>query len=180
MDNNEGVIPNNLGPFQFEPHWDAQELEQLRQRREPGQQQENQNDVEEVEDRQRVLQNRLEGVVPVDDWCDCDCCNVPQNPRRKMCVCCHEQTAVDEKRAELQCITSHEDFEAVCLTPAVLHIVVNTLGEVRGYGVRLQNWTHRYGTGAQSSKIDTVVSVRRIQGLHLLDPPAPRAGTIGE
>ena len=60
-----------------------------------------------------------------------------------MCVCCQEQDAVNEKRDDRLCIMDHPDFEAVCLTPDVLHIIVNSMEEVRGYGVRHQDWTNR-------------------------------------
>ena len=43
---------------------------------------------------------------------------------------------------DVHCITHHRDFASVCLTPAVLHIVVNSMEEVRGYGV-IEDWSNR-------------------------------------
>ena len=60
-----------------------------------------------------------------------------------MCQCCMEHTALNDKTDGIDCIIQHTDFEAVCLTPAVLHIVVNSMEEVRGYGVNIEEWTHR-------------------------------------
>ncbi|XP_072032762.1 uncharacterized protein [Amphiura filiformis] len=137
-----GQIPDNLAPFQYEPRFTAEEI----QRRREQLQDEVQNVVAEVDhndDRNRILQQRLEGELAVERWCDCNNCDVPQNPTRQMCECCHEHTALDEKLEDYNCITEHPDFAPVCLTPAVLHMVVNSLKEVRGYGPGGDGWTNR-------------------------------------
>ena len=38
------------------------------------------------------------------------------------CLCCTERDAIDNKRAELQCITHHEGFIANCLNRDVLEV----------------------------------------------------------
>ena len=87
----------------------------------------------------------ITGLIPAEDWCQCGgACRVPQQPTRKMCVCCNEQAVLNDKRGRLRCIRHHPDFNAVALTPAVLHIVVNTMDEVRGYATNVNNWTNRF------------------------------------
>ena len=50
--------------------------------------------------------------------------------------------ALEKKLQDVNCITNHRNFPAVCLTPAVLHIVVNSLEEVCGYGV-VEDWSNK-------------------------------------
>ena len=69
---------------------------------------------------------------------------MPQNPTPKMCQCCAEHKALNDKMDGHECITEHPDFNPICLTPAVLHIVVNSMEEVRGYGINIDDWTNRY------------------------------------
>ena len=76
-------------------------------------------------------------------WCTCD--NCVAMPTVKECLCCNEEPAeLLDKLHEyyMECVIQHPDFRAVCLTDAVLEILMHCLREVRGYGADLQ-WENR-------------------------------------
>ena len=137
---------DDLGPgngYLLEPEWNEDELRQL--------------PVPPVvvrpvvPDRRAILTDRLNGVVPVEEWCECQRCSIPHNASFRMMECCREQQfdrlrerlgEAEEAEGEGCCVTLHPTFEAVCLTADVLEIAVLNMREVRGYGANLE-WTNR-------------------------------------
>ena len=122
-----------LEAYILEPVFNEQEL----QEREANNEAENgiAGDDAEEEDMEARVGNVL--------WCQCE--NCVAMPTVKECLCCNEDSAnlLDKLyEGNMDCVTDHPDFEAVCLTETVLEILMYALREVRGYG-QLGNWENR-------------------------------------
>ena len=158
-------------PYQFAPRYTPKELEERRRRRRQADLQPaattTSNDNDEPAD--DVHGGAANAIIQVDAaianpdpdnpdpegrlddiwWCQCQrCLHVPVNPNVKMCVCCQEQPfdGLTEKLdgpPQMQCITEHADFSAICLTAAVLEMMEAYTRERRGYGVN-EEWTNRF------------------------------------
>ncbi|XP_072017743.1 uncharacterized protein [Amphiura filiformis] len=145
----EEEVPHPTLGYQHQPRYtEAEILERRRARRA----------AEEVALSQPVMQSQP--VQPAHDdeterrlnstsWCNCGhCLYVPNNATLRMCVCCQEQQEEFEglrdklDHRDYSCITSHEDFRAICLTDAVLEMMAAFMRDRRGYDMN-QEWSHR-------------------------------------
>jgi len=92
-----------------------------------------------AEDNNVVVNDRIGHT----DWCQCDVCVIM--PTQKESLCCNEDSAnVVDKLYDhaMECITTHETFRSICLTPAVLEMLMYWLREIRGYGQQ-REWQNR-------------------------------------
>ncbi|XP_044167855.1 uncharacterized protein LOC114951454 [Acropora millepora] len=79
------------------------------------------------EELEKTLQKRLNGTVEVQDWCQCENCNLRFLQNISECYCCCELEGCVEaltsdvvvqdlpEDAKLTCITQHPGFNPVCL-----------------------------------------------------------------
>ncbi|XP_072022174.1 uncharacterized protein [Amphiura filiformis] len=148
---------DEIGGYQHQPKYTEEEIEERRRRRAENEAQaaaqpdvvvepddDDDDDPEDPDD---------EGRLANSSWCICDhCLHVPKNPTLSMCICCKEQTftgLLDKLYPDdpgdvprIRCITLHADFEAICLTPAVLEMIAALTRERRGYPIN-EDWSNR-------------------------------------
>ena len=125
--------PNQLEPYQLEPEYTDDELQELGLL-EPELAENNNVEMRRQDPDQRLGNTR---------WCQCDGCSTM--PTVVESLCCTEETAnLLQKLHEgyIDCIIDHEDFESVCLNMAVLEMLMHCLREVRGYG-RQMDWENK-------------------------------------
>ena len=127
-------MENELLPYQFEPEWDEDEIEE-------------QEDHEDAVNGDNLDQEpEPDRLTDIAVWCQCDTCSIM--PTVKECLCCTEDSVnLLQKLYEgnWECITRHTDFSIICLNKTVLEILMHCLREVRGYGAE-QNWEARFVT----------------------------------
>ena len=54
------------------------------------------------------------------EWCKCENCSTTTLNHPRECLCCRETPEASALTYSMKCIIQHDDFEAVCLTRAVL------------------------------------------------------------
>ena len=76
-------------------------------------------------------------------WCECGRCEAMASDAE--CLCCSEIRNCRQhlKSQEISCITEHEDFTTLFLTPCVLRHYALTVNQTRGYGEAI-TWSNRY------------------------------------
>ena len=84
------------------------------------------------------IQDRCEKIQTLDQWCCCGLCNTDLLCSPREYRCCHEIDKANAFRSEailkepVQCITEHDDFNAVILHPRVLEVAANGLKTRQG------------------------------------------------
>ena len=84
------------------------------------------------------IQDRYESIQTLDQWCCCGHCNTDLLCSPREYRCCHEINVANVFRLEatlkerVQCVTEHDDFDAVILHPRVLQVAANGLKTRQG------------------------------------------------
>ena len=98
----------SITPYSFEPEYSTSEESP---------------DSTDEDESENIDEERIGRLVSL-EWCKCENCDTETLNHPRECLCCKEvpeaSALADFNSQPIKCIIQHDDFEAVCLTRAVL------------------------------------------------------------